>query len=281
MEMDIMIFVFWMLSFKPVFSLSSFTFFKSFFGSSLLSAIRVVPSAYLRLLIVLPAILIPACASSSLAFHMKYSAIKLNKQGNNIHLWHTTFPIWNQSVVPCPVLTVASLPAYRFLRRQVRWSGIPISLRIFQFVVIHTVKGFTVVNEAEVDVSLELSCFSFNPMDVGNLISGFSIFSRSSLNIWDFSIHVLLKPSLENFEPYFTSMWNECNCVVVWTVFVIAFLWDRNENWPLPVLWPLLSFPNLLAYWVQHFNSIMFWIWNSSAGILSPPLAFFVAMLSS
>ena len=146
---------------------------------------------------------------------------------------------------------------------------------------IHTVKGFTVVNEAEVDVSLELSCFSFNPMDVGNLISGFSIFSRSSLNIWDFSIHVLLKPSLENFEPYFTSMWNECNCVVVWTFFGIAFLRHWNENWPLPVLWPMLSFPNLLAYWVQHFNSIMFWIWNSSAGILSPPLAFFVAMLSS
>ena len=75
-----------------------------------------------------------------------------------------------------------------------------------QFVVIHTVKGFTVVNEAEVDVSLELSCFSFNPMDVGSLISGFSTFSRSSLNILEFSIHVLLKPSLENFEPYFTSM---------------------------------------------------------------------------
>ena len=95
------------------------------------------------------AILIPACASSSQAFHMMYSAYKLNKQGDNIQPWHTPFLIWNQSVVPCLVLTVASWPAYRFLRRQVTWSGIPISIRIFQFVVIHTVKSFGVVNKAE------------------------------------------------------------------------------------------------------------------------------------
>ena len=92
---------------------------------------RVVLSAYLRLLIFLLAILIPACASSSPAFLMMYSAYKLNKQDDNIQPCHTPFPIWNQSVVPCPVLTVASWPAYRFLRRQVRWSGILISLRIF------------------------------------------------------------------------------------------------------------------------------------------------------
>ena len=79
----------------------------------------------------LPAILIPACASSSPAFPMMYYAYKLNKQGDNIQPWHNPFPIWSQSVVPCPVLTVASWPAYRFLRRQVRWSGIPISLSIF------------------------------------------------------------------------------------------------------------------------------------------------------
>ena len=122
---------FWMLSFKPTFSLSSFTFIKRLFSSSSLSAIRVVSSAYLRLLRFLPAILIPACASSSPAFLMTYSAYKLNKQGDNIQPWRTPFPIWNQSVVPCPVLTVASWPAYRFLKRQVRWSGIPISFRIF------------------------------------------------------------------------------------------------------------------------------------------------------
>ena len=122
--------VFRMLSFSSTFSLSSFTFIKRLFSSSF-SAIRLVSSAYLRLLIFLLAILIPAYASSSPAFLLMYSANKLNKQGGNIQPWRTPFPIWNQSVVPCPVLTVASSPAYRFLKRQVRWSGIPISFRLF------------------------------------------------------------------------------------------------------------------------------------------------------
>ena len=124
MEPDAMIFVFWMLRLKPTFSLSSFSFIKRLFSSSSLSAIRMVSSAYLRLLMFLPAIMIPACVSSSPAFLMMYSAHKFNKQGDNIQPWHTPFPIWNQSV-PCPVLTVASWPAYRFLKRQARWSGIP------------------------------------------------------------------------------------------------------------------------------------------------------------
>ena len=141
------------------------------------------------------------------------------------------------------LLTVASWPAYRFLRRKVRWPGIPISSRIF-----HTFKGFGVVNRTEVDVFVELSGLFYDPMDVGNLISGSSAFSKSSLNIWNFMVHVLLKPGLENFELYFTSVWDECNCAVVWTLFVIAFLWDWNETWCFPVLWPLLSFPNLLTY---------------------------------
>ena len=111
---DAMIFVFWMLSFKPTFSLS-FSFIKRLFTSSLLSAIRMVASAYLRLLIFLLAVLIPACASSSLAFYMMCSAYKLNKQGDNIQPWHTPFPIWNQVIIPCLVLTVGSWPAYRFL----------------------------------------------------------------------------------------------------------------------------------------------------------------------
>ena len=129
---------------------------------------------------------------------------------------------------------------------------------IFQFVVSYTVKGFGIINKAEVDVFLVFSCFYDDPADVGNLISGSSAFSKTSLNIWKFTVHILLKPDLENFEHYFASMWNECNCAVVWTFFGIAFLWDWNENWPFPVLWPLLSFPNLLAYWVQHFHSIIF-----------------------
>ena len=87
-----------------------------------------------------------------------------------------------------------------------RQSSIPISFRIFQFLVVHTVKGFGVVNKAEVDVFLELSCFFDDPVDVGNLISGSSASSKTSLNTWKFTVHVLLNPGLENFEHYFTSV---------------------------------------------------------------------------
>ena len=121
---DAMILVFGTLSFKPAFSHSSVTFIKRLFSSSLLSAVRVVSSAYLKLLIFLLAVLI-------LAFHMMYSAYKLNNQGNNIQPLRTPFPILNQSIVPCLVLTVVSWSAYRFLRRKVRQSGFPISLRAF------------------------------------------------------------------------------------------------------------------------------------------------------
>ena len=127
-----------------------------------------------------------------------------------------------------------------------------------QCIVIHTVKGFGIVNKAEVDAFLELSCFCNDPADVGNLISGSSAFSKTSLNILKFSVHILWKLCLEKLVHYFASVWDECNCAVVWTLFGIAFLWDWNENWPFPVLWPLLSFPNLLAYWGQHFHSIIF-----------------------
>ena len=127
-----------------------------------------------------------------------------------------------------------------------------------QFIVIHTVKGFGIVNKAEIDVFLEFSCFFDDPVDVGNLISGSSAFSKTSLNIWKFMVHVLLKPDLENFEHYFTSVWDECNCAVVWAFFGFAFLWDWNKNWSFLILWLLLSFPNLLAYWLQYFNSIIF-----------------------
>ena len=263
-------------SFKSAFFLSSFTLIKRLFSSSSLSAIRVVSSVYLMLLIFLPAILIPACASSSSAFLIMYSVYKLNKHGVNIQPWRTPFPIWNQSVVPWPVLTVASWPAYRFLRRQVRWCGIPIPWRIFHTDVIHTVKGFCVVNKAVVDVFLELSWFFNDPVDVGNLISSSSAFSKSSLNIWKLTVHVLLKPGLENFEHYFASVWDECNCVVV---FGITFLWDWNENWSCPVLWPLLSFPKLLAYWMQYFNSIIFYALKQFNWIPSPPLPLFIVML--
>ena len=113
---------------------------------------------------------------------------------------------------------------------------------------------------------LEFPCFFYDQADVGNLISVSSAFSKPSLSIWKFLVHVLLKPSLKDFEDYLASMWNEQNCMVVWTFFGIALLWDWNETFPVP--WPMLSFPNLLAHWVQQSNSIILqdlnWFsWNS------------------
>ena len=122
---------------------------------------------------------------------------------------------------------------------------------------VHTVKGYSVVNEAQVDAFLDFPCFLHDPINVGNLISGSSAFSKSSLYIWKFTVHILLKPSLKDLGHNLSNIWSERNYTVVWTFFGIALHWDWNENWPFLVLWPLLSFPNLLAYWVQHFNSIL------------------------
>ena len=127
-----------------------------------------------------------------------------------------------------------------------------------QFIVIHIVKGFGIVKEAERDVFLELYCFFDDTVDVDNLISGSSAFSKISLNLQKFTVQVLLKPGFKNFEHYFASVWDECNCAVDWAFFGIAFIRDWNDSWPFPFLWPLLSFPNLLANWVQHFHSIIF-----------------------
>ena len=153
----------------------------------------------------------------------------------------------------CPVLTAASWPAYRFLKRQVRWVWYSHLFENFpQFIVILAVKGFGIVSEAELDVFLELSGFCDDPTDIGISISGSSAFSKTSLNIWNFMVHWLLKPGLENFEHYFASMWDVCNCVVVWAFFGIAFLWDWNENWPFPVLWPLLSYFSKNDVWREE-----------------------------
>ena len=140
---------------------------------------------------------------------------------------------------------------------QVVWNAL-LFQNFPQFIVIHIVKGFGIVNKAEIGVFLELTCLFNDLAYVGNLISGSSAFSKTSLNIWKFTVHVLLKPGLENFEHYFTSVWDGYNCAVLWSFFGIAFLWDWNENWHFPVLWPLLNLPNLLAHWVQHFHSIIF-----------------------
>ena len=127
-----------------------------------------------------------------------------------------------------------------------------------QFFVIHTVKDFRVLSESDVVVFLEFCVFSISQqmLAIWSLVS--SAYSKSTLYIWKFSVNVLLKPILKDFENYLASMWNECNCAIVWTFFGIALLWDWNENWHFPILWPLLSIANLLAYWVQYFHSIIF-----------------------
>ena len=255
--LECMILIFWMLGFKPVFSLSSFTFIKRLLSSTSLSAIRVVSSAYLMLLIFLMAFFIPACVSSSPAFHM-ILCIWVKYSGWQYTTLTFSFPnfepvCWSLSGSNCYFLTCTQVSQET---GKVVWY--PHLFKNFpQFVVIHIVKGFSIVSESKVDIFLAFSYFFCNPTDVGNLISGFSAISKSSFYIWKFSVHILLKPSLEDFEHDLASMWNECSCVVVWSFFGIALLWNWNVNWPFPVVWPLLSIPNLLAYWVQNFNNII------------------------
>ena len=125
-----------------------------------------------------------------------------------------------------------------------------------QFVVIHTVKSLTqLYSRSRCFSGILLLFLWFNRCWQFDL--WFLCLFWIQVNIWKFLVHILLKPSSENFEHYFASVWDE-HFMVVWAFFGIAFLWDWNENWPFPVLWPLLSFPNLLMYWVQQFNSITF-----------------------
>ena len=144
---------------------------------------------------------------------------------------------------------------------------------------IHTVKGFGIGNKAEIDVFLELSCFFNDPVDVGNLISRSSAFSKTSLNIWKFMIHLLLKPGLENFEHHFASMWDECNCVVVWAIFGIAFLrdWMKTDLFQPCGSWWVFQ----ICWYIEcsTFTASSFRIWNSSTGIPAPPLVLFIVML--
>ena len=123
-----------------------------------------------------------------------------------------------------------------------------------QFVVIHRVKGFGTVSKAEIDVFLEPSCFFDDPADVGSFISGSSAFFKTNLDIWNFTVHVLLNPGLENFEHYFASVWDECNCVVVWAFFGIGLLWDWNENWLHYSLFIGLAKKDI--WWYQYRNQV-------------------------
>ena len=162
---------------------------------------------------------------------------------------------WRRKWQPTPVFLPGKSHGWRSLLGYSSWGWQELDTTEWLHFHFHTVKGFSIVSEA-VDIFLEFCCFFYDPVDVGSLISGSSAFSKSNLYIWKFLVHILLKPSLKDFEHYLASMWNECSCAVVWTLFGLVFWGDRNENWPFPVLWPL-SFPDLLAYWVQHFNSII------------------------
>ena len=146
---------------------------------------------------------------------------------------------------------------------------------------VHTVKGFGIINKAEVDVFLELSCFFDGLTDVGNLISDFSAFSKSSLNIWKFTIHVLLKPGLKNFEHYFTSVWDECNYVVAKHSLALPFsgigmktdlFQSCGHCWIFQICWHIEC---------NTFTAPSLRFWNSLTGIPSPPLTLFLVMLPS
>ena len=157
-------------------------------------------------------ILIPVANSSSLEFLMMCSAYRLNKQHDSRQPCRTPFSILSQSVVSYRVLTVASWPAYRFLSGQVRWSGYSHLSKSF-LVYNNPHKGSSIVDETEIDIFLKFSCFLYNPANVGNLISGFSSFSKPSLAIWNFLVHILLKPSLKDFE-HFALLAHEMSTIV-------------------------------------------------------------------
>ena len=181
-----------------------------------------------------------------------FSAYKLNKQW--LYTALTSFPIWNQSVVPCPILTVASWPAYRFLKRQVRWSGISISFRIFQFIVIHTVKGFGIVNKAEIDVFLELSWFLIIQQMLAIRSQGYSAFSKTSLNICKFTVHVLLKPGLENFEHYIATLYRLQSQRTLEMVLQIMWQWSTFSGLLELSLLALGKTDLVLGNWVRGAN---------------------------
>ena len=209
---------------------------------------------------------------------MYYLAYKLNKQSDNIQPWHTP----NLEPVHCSMSSSnccflncmqISQEAGKVVWYSHFFQNFP------QFVVIHTLRDFGVVNKAKVDVFLELSCFSNDPTDVDNLISSSSAFPKSSLNIWNFTVHILLNPSLQNFEHYFSSVWDEFNCVVVWTFFVIPFFGIGMKTDHFQSCGHCWVFQSCWHIECSSLIASSFRIWNGSTGILSPPLALFVVML--
>ena len=182
---------------------------------------------------------------------MMHSTYKLSKQGDKIQPWRIPFPIWNQSVVPCLVLTVASWPAYRFLRRQVRWSEISISWRIFHSLLWSTQSKAVLCQWRGSKCFLGFFFFFY----VANLVSDSSAFPKYSLNVWKFLVHVRLKPSLKDFERYFASMQNEHNYVVVWTFFGICL--SLGLKWKLTFSSPV-AIADFQMFWHIECSNIVF-----------------------
>ena len=217
---DTIISFFWMLSFKPVFSLSSFIFIKR---SSV--PLHFLPLEWYHMHIrgcwYFSHNLNSSLWVTQLSICMMYSAYKLNKQGDNTQPWCTPFPIWNQSIFPCPVLTVPSCPAYRLLRRQITWSGISISKTITVCCDPHS-QRLQHSQFSRIPWFLKIPLLFLWSSICWHLISGSSAFSKSSLYIYKFSVHVLLKPRLKDFEHNFARIWNEC---------MISLYSDLNILW--------------------------------------------------
>jgi len=234
-----MILAFLIFSLKRALSLFPLTPIKRLFSSSSHSAIRVVSFTYLRLFIFLAPILILACNSSSPASLMVYSVYRLNKQGDSRQPCSTLSRSWTTQLFHiefCCFLTCIQVSQET---GKMGWYS-HLSKSFLQFIMIHRVKGFSIIDEIEVDVLLKFPCFLYNPAKVGNLMSSYSSFSKPSLDIWGFLVCIILKSSMQDFKHELTSMGDEGNCPKVSTFFGTTFLENWDEDWPFPVLWPLL-----------------------------------------
>jgi len=207
-----------------------------------------------------------------------YSAQKVNKQGDNIQLV-SLLSQFGTSLLFRSSSNCCFLTCIQISQEAGQVVGSPIYWRIFHSLLWSTVKGFGVINKAEVDVFLELSCFFNDPTDVGNLISGSSAFSKSSLNIWKFTVHGLLKPGLENFEHYFARVEISALCsssIVLWYCLSLGLEWKRTffqscgHCWVFQICWHIEC---------SISTASSFRIWNRKTGIPSPPLALFIMML--
>ena len=252
-----MILVLWMLRFKSAFSISSFTFIKSSWflftvchkgGVICVSEVVDISPGNLDSNWCL---IQPGISHDAVCIQVKYAEwqyIALMYSFPNFEPVHCSKTSSNCCFLTC-------IQAFQEIGKVVWYSCL---FQNFPVCCDPHSQGFVIVDKAEIDVLLEFPCFLHNPTNVSCVICGSSSFSKSSLNTWNFLVHILLKPGLKDFEHYLASLWNEHDCTAVWAFFGIAFLWDWNENWLFPVLWPLLRFLNLLTYWMQHFNSIIF-----------------------